>query len=356
MIIANPIYDTIFKHLMDDLSIAKGFLSSILRKEIYSIAFLPQERSKLITENVDRDRLKIFHLDFIAEIESEEGKKKVLIELQKTSAYAYPHRFRSYIGQLYCEDKKKYDQLVREEMLRVKGTDEKPKMIPEPEMIPIIPILIFGFELDPDRPENQLMIFEEKRKMFNPNNQIEIDGVLVDEEISLTSKLVECLSHDLIIIQIPFIPENPQTKLEIILSIFEQRFLLKDHWYKKYEHQIKNSPILLAMLNKLEVIAQDEEVAIAMQEEEVNELIYQNMLAKERESEEIIKEQINVIKEEKTNTEKERKKAEKERKKAEESDRKAEKERKRAETEENDWTIEKELEELRAKYANIKEQ
>ncbi len=332
MIIANPIYDIIFKHLMDDISIAKGFLSCVLRKKIYSLAFLPQERNGIIPENTGHNRLKIFHLDFVAEIESKEGPKKVLIELQKTSAYAYPHRFRSYIGQLYCEDKKKYDQLVRDEKLRVEGTNEKAKVIPEPEMIPIIPILIFGFELDPDRPENQLMIFEEKRKIYNPNKQIEVDGILIDEEISITSKLVECLSHDLIVIQIPFIPEEPKTNLEIVLSIFEQRFLQKDHWYKEYKHHIENNPFLKAMLHKLEIIAHDEEVAIAMQQEEVNELMYQNMLAKERFLEEqVIDSKIKL------------KEADK---KAELADKKAEEANKRAED------LEKELELLRANNAN----
>ncbi len=312
MIIANPIYDIIFKNLMDDLSIAKGFLSCVLRKKIYSLAFLPKDRNGIIPENEGHGRLKIFHLDFVAEIESETGKKKVLIELQKTSAYAYPHRFRSYIGQLYCEDKKKYDQLVREEKLRVEGTDEKPKVIPEPEMIPIIPILIFGFELDPSEPKNQLMIFEQKRKIFNPNNQIEIDGVLVDEEITLTSKLVECLSHDLIIIQIPFIPLNPKTELEIILSIFEQRLLQKDHWYKEYKHHFDNNPFLIAMLHKLELIAHDEKVAIAMQQEEANELMYQNMLAKERAIEEQLIEQTKTILDKDKEIAKEKRKAKEE--------------------------------------------
>ena len=205
-------------------------------------------------------------------------------------------------------------------------------------MIPIIPILIFGFELDPDKPENQLMIFEEKRKIFNPNNQIEVNGVLVDEEISLTSKLVECLSHDLIVIQIPFIPENPKTKLEVILSVFEQRFLQKDHWYKEYKHHIENSPILLAMLHKLEIIAHDEKVAISLQQEEINELMYQNMLAGAREKEEIIVDQANslvskdkVIEEEKRKAEEERRKAEEEKRKAEEEKRKAEEEKRKAE-------------------------
>ncbi len=168
------------------------------------------------------------------------------------------------------------------------------------------------------------------KKIFNPNNQIEVDGVLVDEEISLSSKLVKCLSRDLIVIQIPFIPEEPKTKLEIILSIFEQRFLQKDHWYKEYKHHIENNPVLLAMLNKLEIIAHDEKVAISLRQEEVNELMYQNMLADARAKEEVIVDQGNLITQ---NIKEEKRKAEEERMRAEKA--------------------EKELEKMRAELAKI---
>ena len=37
MVIANPIYDTVFKYLMEDLDIAKGVLSIILNTEIVEL-------------------------------------------------------------------------------------------------------------------------------------------------------------------------------------------------------------------------------------------------------------------------------------------------------------------------------
>ncbi len=41
--IANPIYDVVFKYLMEDTEIAKLILSTIIDEEIESLDFLPQE-------------------------------------------------------------------------------------------------------------------------------------------------------------------------------------------------------------------------------------------------------------------------------------------------------------------------
>lgn len=43
MKIANPIYDVVFKYLMEDLSVAKLILETLLDKEIIELDFLPTE-------------------------------------------------------------------------------------------------------------------------------------------------------------------------------------------------------------------------------------------------------------------------------------------------------------------------
>ncbi|MDR1022818.1 MAG: hypothetical protein LBL94_06060 [Prevotellaceae bacterium] len=42
-IIANPIYDTVFKRLMENERIAKFFLSTVLGKQVVSVEVSPQE-------------------------------------------------------------------------------------------------------------------------------------------------------------------------------------------------------------------------------------------------------------------------------------------------------------------------
>ena len=119
-IIANPIYDTVFKKLMENQRIAKFFLSSILEKQIEDLTVLPQEFTyKKMTdtklagaekkEKVEREEKQeepqlysIFRLDFIAIIRESEGdRRKILIELQKSWVTEDVMRFRKYLGEQY---------------------------------------------------------------------------------------------------------------------------------------------------------------------------------------------------------------------------------------------------------------
>ncbi|GAB4402812.1 MAG: hypothetical protein OHK0039_01290 [Bacteroidia bacterium] len=43
MIIANPIYDAVFKYLLEDTKIARELLATILGVEIVELALRPQE-------------------------------------------------------------------------------------------------------------------------------------------------------------------------------------------------------------------------------------------------------------------------------------------------------------------------
>lgn len=43
MKIANPIYDVIFKYLMEDIESAKSIISAIIGKEIIELISIPQE-------------------------------------------------------------------------------------------------------------------------------------------------------------------------------------------------------------------------------------------------------------------------------------------------------------------------
>jgi hypothetical protein len=76
MIIANPLYDVIFKYLMEDMESAKTIISSIIEREIISLTLLPQEQT-LFSEKL---QLTVMRMDFKAIIKIEEGKfEKILI-------------------------------------------------------------------------------------------------------------------------------------------------------------------------------------------------------------------------------------------------------------------------------------
>ena len=65
MKIANPIYGTIFKFLMEDLDIASGFLSLILETPILALKFCSKEglRTRL-GDGPASERFGVYRLDF----------------------------------------------------------------------------------------------------------------------------------------------------------------------------------------------------------------------------------------------------------------------------------------------------
>ena len=43
MRIANPIYDVVFKYMMEDLKVAKTFIAAIIGEDVEELDFCPQE-------------------------------------------------------------------------------------------------------------------------------------------------------------------------------------------------------------------------------------------------------------------------------------------------------------------------
>jgi hypothetical protein len=79
MEIANPIYDVVFKYLMEDNDIARLIISTIIKQNVISLELKPQES----TVELKIGSLTVYRLDFAAKIETEQGLKTVLIEIQK---------------------------------------------------------------------------------------------------------------------------------------------------------------------------------------------------------------------------------------------------------------------------------
>ena len=101
MIVANPIYDIVFKYLMEDERIARTILSSLLKKDIVKVEVRPHEYS-----DENRDALSVFRIDFGATVRDVDGKERlILIELQKTWLETETLRFRQYLGVHYSNPK-----------------------------------------------------------------------------------------------------------------------------------------------------------------------------------------------------------------------------------------------------------
>jgi hypothetical protein len=69
MVIANPIYDVVFKKMMENEKVAKFFIGTLLEQTIDSIEIKPQEFT-YVNEMIG---VAVFRLDYIATIKTETG-------------------------------------------------------------------------------------------------------------------------------------------------------------------------------------------------------------------------------------------------------------------------------------------
>lgn len=191
MIIANPIYDTVFKRMMENERVAKFFIGTLLEQQIETVEVKPQE----FTFVDGLAGLAVFRLDFIATIKSETGEfKKILIEIQKAKNQIDLMRFRNYLGEQY----KKEDQINNQKTV-----------------LPITTIYILGFTL----PEIETACIKVERNYKDLINKT---------VITKKSDFVEKLTHDSFIVQVDRITNRYQTRLDKLLSVFEQNNFADD--------------------------------------------------------------------------------------------------------------------------------
>ena len=196
MVIANPIYDVVFKRLMEDNRIAKFFIGTLLEQTIESVEVKPQE----FTYTDELVGLAVFRLDFVATVKTETGElKKVLIEIQKAKNQIDLMRFRNYLGEQY-----KKEDIVNDE----RGIGRK-------TALPITTIYILGFKL----PEIETPCLKIDRNYQDLVNK---------RIINAKSDFVEKLTHDSYIVQVVRITNRYQTRLDKLLSVFEQTNFLDD--------------------------------------------------------------------------------------------------------------------------------
>ena len=201
MIIANPIYDVVFKRMLENERVAKFFIGTLLEQTILSVEIKPQE----FTYVNESSSLAVFRLDFIATILTETGEsKKVLIEIQKAQNQIDLMRFRNYLGEQYRKEDSVKDEKVA---------------------LPITTIYILGFSL----PE-----------ILTPCIKVERNYIdLINRTVLQTkSDFVERLTHDCFVVQVQRITGRYQTRLDKLLSVFEQTNFLDDKKIvKEFTHE-----------------------------------------------------------------------------------------------------------------------
>ena len=317
MIIANPIYDVVFKYLLEDVEIARELLSTILGEEIQSLELKPQET----TTEKSGGGISILRFDFKAIIKNKSGAlHKVLIELQKAKKAFDVMRFRRYLGDNYRKE---------DDVLNNKGESEK-------RPLPIISIYFLGFPLD-NIHAGIVKINREYR------------DVVTQEVLEIKEDFVELLTHDSYLIQARKLPPKARTKLERILQVFSPIYQTT-----KDQHQLDfqgdtNDPLIKKMLDRLGRAIASEEIRDNMDlEDELDRIFDREMKKLAAEKDEIIAEKEGIIAEKDQLLIEEKKRAEEEKKRAEEEKKRAEEEKKRAEEEiQKNLELQRQIEELK---------
>ena len=185
MKVANPIYDIVFKYMMEDERIARTILSALLKVEVLAVEVRPHEYS-----DDTHDNLSVFRIDFGATIRDAEGNKKlILIELQKTWLETETLRFRQYLGVHYSNPK---------------------NMQSDGSALPMVAVYILGHKVgDIEEPV-----------LYVNHQSLDYDGNIVTK--GLPNSFVDSLTHNSIIVQIPRLHGHINNRLDMVLSIFDQ--------------------------------------------------------------------------------------------------------------------------------------
>lgn len=186
--IANPIYDSVFKYLMEDERIARTLLSALLKKEIVSIEPRQHEYS-----NQTRNEISMFRIDFSARVREPDGKENlILVELQKTWLETETLRFRQYLGAQYSN------------RANIRKDSRKGYALP------MVTIYLLGHRVGEI----------EEPVLYVNHKPYDYDGNEVKKGIP--DPFIESLVHSSIIVQIPLLRGQINNRLGKVLSVFDQ--------------------------------------------------------------------------------------------------------------------------------------
>jgi len=263
LVIPNPIYDVVFRYLMQDYDSAMIILSTLINEKIKKIDFQPltltkkttvteyneqveqkinkhfeTEKQKIISNNnlseldkniaiseitikdpVTGKDVKLLHLDFAAVIEKENGEEEmVMIELQKVAIETDIFRFKQYISENFQKKRK---------INKIDPDTEQEIEIELPYRL--IPIFILNFKIE-----------DEISDLMIKTRQIKT-GIFTDKEIDRRNEFIDHLSYELYVVQLPYLQqiekldfENNEYKRKLfaLLKLFDQRAKKTDNEYR----------------------------------------------------------------------------------------------------------------------------
>ena len=206
MIIANPIYDVVFKYLLEDIDLARELFSTILGVRLSNLSVKPREVLQATIMN-DNDK---FQLDFNALIDLPDEKQKPLsIEAIKVKKLRGLSGFRKDLGEIQCNSYEK------------------------------VRVYFLGFKLE--GVEASVLKIKAERNYID---------VVTQKKVQTDNKFISYLPQGSCVIQIPRVKLKQQNILEQVLEIFSQDYWVDDFHELDYTGNAKN-PLVQKMLARL---------------------------------------------------------------------------------------------------------
>jgi hypothetical protein len=194
-LIANPLYDSVFKYLMEDQKIARLLLGAIIGETITALEPRPQEFS--LPADAPGAHT-VYRLDFSAVIKTPHGSRTVIVEVQKAKLATDIIRFRRYLGQQYANPENSEERGATKIGL------------------PIISIYFLGYPLE----GLEAPIIKVQRAYLDVSTQTVCPG---------RHEFLESLTHDSYVIQVTRLKRRRRTDLEAVLAVFDPENRTADH-------------------------------------------------------------------------------------------------------------------------------
>ena len=289
MYIANPIYDTVFKFLLEDNALAKLLIGAIIQEEIITLDFRPQERTGEVDHRGGPRVLTVYRVDFSARVRNAAGEERlVLIELQKAKYPTDIMRFRRYLGGQYRDP---------DNTCEVDLNAGKTPPRPVRHGLPLLTIYFLGHALE----YTEAPVIRVQRQCTD---------LATGEPLAQKEPFIESLTHDSYIIQIPQLHGQHRTEVEAMLQLFDQNRIRGDR-HRLVIEEAEIPERYRPLLRRLQRAVAEPAIADAM---ELEDEVLQELQDMER-----------TIERERAEKEKERAEKEKERERADQE--RAEKER-----------------------------
>ena len=251
MYIANPIYDAVFKYLLEDGPAARLVVGGVTGLDVRALEARPQETTIPVGPGAGgRPPLTLLRMDFAARVRTGDGGlRQVLIEIQKAPAPTVILRFRKYLAR----------QLASGDNLMADGTGA----------VPIVTVYFLGYALG---------LSDEAVVDVFPHATERRTGRSLDCGHPFLAGIHHC-SH---IVQIPHLRGRRRDDLERLLAVFDQGLVAKDvagsHLLSIDESDYPDD--YAAVLRRLRQAGEEEAVRRTMEAED--ELLRDSVILSER--------------------------------------------------------------------------